>query len=421
MIVGLGVATVWWLLRVGSGPVPRLADPGPGGPASVACDPDNGGLVLPDGLCARLVADGVGFVRHLAVAPNGDLFAARVGRAGSGVVLLRDTDGDGTLDKVIQFYQGAGGSGLVLTDRFLYFAQNDQVLRFEWKPGADAPIGEPVVVAKDLPAGGHASKGLALKGNDLFVSFGSRSNSCQKPDEDRKGPFPGEQPCSELPIRAGIWRFKADGVRHTPADAEHWATGMRNPMAMSVEPATGLLYMATHGRDQLAENWSWPAEEGRENPAEEFGPAARGADYGWPYCFFDPRKKAKLLNPEYGGDGEKAGDCGSKTQPAIGFPAHWAPNGLMFYTGSMLPSEYRGGAFLAFHGSWNRAPAPQQGYRVVFIPFSAGKPTGKWRDFARPAGAEDSIRPTGLAQGPDGALYIGADQQGKIWRVTVAR
>jgi glucose/arabinose dehydrogenase len=172
-----------------------------------------------------------------------------------------------------------------------------------------------------------------------------------------------------------------------------------------------------HGRDQLTENWGWPAEEGRENPAEEFGPVPEGADYGWPYCFYNPRRDRKLLNPEYGGDNQKAGSCAEKAAPAIDFPAHWAPNGLLFYTGSMFPVEYRGGAFLAFHGSWNRAPAPQEGFRVVFIPFESGKPVGSWRDFVLPAAAPDAIRPTGLAQGPDGSLYVSADAQGRIWRI----
>jgi glucose/arabinose dehydrogenase len=93
----------------------------------------------------------------------------------------------------------------------------------------------------------------------------------------------------------------------------------------------------------------------------------------------------------------------------------------MFYTGTMFPAQYRGGAFLAFHGSWNRAPAPQEGFRVVFIPLANGTPTGEWQDFVLPAGNHDSIRPTGLAQGPDGSLYVGADQQGKIWRIVVNR
>jgi glucose/arabinose dehydrogenase len=292
-------------------------------------------------------------------------------------------------------------------------------MRFPWKPGELKPAGPPETIARGLPQGGHASKGLALgKDGSLYVSFGSQTNSCQRfPDQDRRGPFPGLNPCTELEARAGIWRFDARKTGQTPADAKRYATGMRNPMAMAVEPSTGTLHVATHGRDQLTENWSWPAEAGRENPAEEFGPVTEGADYGWPYCFFDPRAKVKVLNPEYGGDGKKVGDCDKKTQPAIGFPAHWAPNGVTFYTGRMFPPEYHGGAFIAFHGSWNRAPAPQEGYRVVFVPFRNGKALGTYATFAAPAGPPTSIRPTGLAVGPDGSLYFSADAQGKIWRV----
>jgi glucose/arabinose dehydrogenase len=418
MRCGIAVAGLAGLAFAPWGRLPQGAPPA----APPACDPDNGGLKLPDGFCALLVAQQIGFVRHLAVAPNGDLLAAQAGRQDAvGVVLLRDADGDGRAERTFQLYEGGGGSGLTLAPGGVLFAENERVLRLPWSPGDTALSGPPVVIARDLPAGGHASKGLALRGDDLFVSFGSRSNSCQRPGEDRRGPFPGEEPCSELVERAGIWLFRASGADQTPSTARRYATGMRNPMAMAVEPTTGMLYMATHGRDQLTENWKWPAEEGRENPAEEFGPVPEGADYGWPYCFYNPRKQRKLANPEYGGDGEKAGGCGRRAQPSIGFAAHWAPNGLVFYTGAMFPPEYRGGAFLAFHGSWNRAPAPQEGFRVVFIPFRDGKPTGEWRDFVLPAGAHDSIRPTGLAVGPDGSLYLGADQQSKIWRVMVAR
>lgn len=413
---------------VAAGPAGVLAGQAqPGAPVTrgvkaPSCDPDNAGLRVPEGFCALLVAEGLGYVRHFAVAPNGDILAARGSRQGpSGVALLRDADGDGRAEEVLAFYEGDAGSGLVLTPDAVFYAPNDRVLRIPYRMGAIAPAGPVVTVARDLPVGGHAAKGLALRGNDLFVSFGSRSNACQKPAEDRRGPFPGERPCPELPVRAGIWLFRADGADQAPAAARHYATGLRNPMAMAVEPSTGMLYMATHGRDQLTENWKWPAEEGRENPAEEFGPVPEGADYGWPYCFYNPRTHRKLLNPEYGGDNAAAGDCGGKAQPAIAFPAHWAPNGLLFYTGALFPDEYRGGAFLAFHGSWNRAPAPQEGFRVVFVPFQNGRPTGKWRDFVLPAGAPESIRPTGLAQGPDGSLYVGADTQGKIWRILATR
>lgn len=380
-----------------------------------ACSPDNAGLKLPAGLCAVLVGDSLGPVRHLVVAPNGDLIAAH---ARTGVVLLRDTNGDGKADERHWLFQGAGGSGILFTTDAIYFAADDSVMRIPFRVGETKPAGPIETIARGLPKQGHASKGLALgKDGSLYVSFGSLSNSCQKQGEDRKGAFPAPNPCLELEGRAGIWRFDARKGGQTPADAKRFATGLRNPMAMAIEPTGGRLYMATHGRDALTENWKWPAEEGRENPAEEFGPVPDGANYGWPYCFYNPRTKAKLQNPEYGGDGTKVGDCDQYQKPAIGFPAHWAPNALMFYTGTMFPAAYRGGAFLAFHGSWNRAPAPQEGYRVVFIPFKGGSPTGEWQDFALPTGAATSIRPTGLAQGPDGSLYISDDQHGKIWRV----
>ncbi len=393
-----------------------LAGPGPDRPAPPPCDADNGGLTLPAGFCALVVAENLPGIRHLAVAPNGDLFVARQGRSG-GVMALRDANGDGKAEVVETFFKGAGGSGLVLDGNALIFSTDDSVLRFPTRPGELTPAGPPVTIARNLPPGGHSAKGLALDGDYLFVSFGSLTNSCQEAAEDRRGPYPGVMPCPELPVRAGIWRFSASIPGQTPSDAAHWGTGMRNPMSMAVQPGTGTLYTVIHGRDQLAENWKWPAEDGRENPAEEFGPVPEGADYGWPYCFYNPRTHQKLLNPEYGGDGKQAGDCGRKAQPAVAFPAHWAPDDLLFYTGDRFGPAYRDGAFIAFHGSWNRAPAPQQGYRVVFVPFTDGKAAGTWQDFAVPATSPTAIRPTGLAQGPDGSLYLTADAQGKIWRI----
>lgn len=380
-----------------------------------ACDAASAGLTLPPGFCATLVADQVGGVRHFAVAPNGDIVAARVGQAG-GLYLLRDTSGDGRVDQSTLLYPGAG-SGLVLTPGAIYYAPNDRVVRVPWSPGAIAPTGTVDTVAIGLPVGGHGAKGLALGADGmLYVSFGSRSNSCQ--EQDRQSRSPGQRPCAELAQRAGIWRFDPNRTGQTPADGLRFATGLRNPMAMAVAP-TGVLYAAVHGRDQLTENWEFPAEEGRENPAEEFGPVTQGADYGWPYCYEDPRRKLKVLAPEYGGDGQRVGDCGRYARPEVAFPAHWAPNGLVFYTGDHFPAAWRDGAFIAFHGSWNRGPGPefQEGYRVVFAPFRDGRAVGTWQDFAMPAAAHNAVRPAGLAVGPDGSLYIGATAQQKIWRV----
>ena len=139
----------------------------------------------------------------------------------------------------------------------------------------------------------------------------------------------------------------------------------------------------------------------------------RGADYGWPECYYDRFQKKLVLAPEYGGDGgKKVGVCAEKTAPVAAFPAHWAPNDLMIYSGKAFPAAYQGGAFIAFHGSWNRAPLPQGGYNVVFQPLEDGKAPGDYVVFADGfAGAieepgQAAFRPSGLAVGLDGALYI---------------
>jgi glucose/arabinose dehydrogenase len=188
-------------------------------------------------------------------------------------------------------------------------------------------------------------------------------------------------------------------------------------MALAFEPRTNVLWMASHGRDNLSSNWGYSDTMSAELPAEEFGPVVQGADYGWPYCYYDGLQKKKVQAPEYGGDGKVIGECAGKAQPAVAFPGHWAPMSVAFYTGTAFPAEYRGGAFLAFHGSWNRAPLAQDGFRVVFAPFREGRATGTYTTLMQ--GKPGSvIRPSGVAVGPDGALYVAADQQGKIWRVT---
>jgi mono/diheme cytochrome c family protein len=151
----------------------------------------------------------------------------------------------------------------------------------------------------------------------------------------------------------------------------------------------------------------------------------QGADYGWPECYFDLSQQKRVLAPEYGGDGGKAvGPCANKRGPIATFPGHWAPNALALYNGQQFPDAYRGGAFIAFHGSWNRAPLPQGGYNVVFHPLADGKASGPYVVFADGfAGAvkepgQAAFRPSGLAVGPDGALYVSEDSHGRIWRIT---
>lgn len=383
-------------------------------PAPAGCDADNGGLTLAPGFCATLFATLPG-PRHIATTPNGDLFVAASGNSG-GLFLLRDRDGDGHSDTSVTYYKG-GGTGVALGTDAVYFAPADRVLRFGYTRGALAPVGASTVVVAGLPVSGHSAKTLAMgKDGFLFVDHGSATNSCQVADRASKSP--GQAPCQELAVRAGIWRYDSRKSDQTPANGERWATGLRNAMAIAVEPASGVLYGATHGRDQLGTNWGFSDSDNAEKPAEEFGLIAKGADFGWPYCYYDPIAKKKVQAPEYGGDGAAQGDCGQKTQPLIGFPGHWAPLALAFYSGSAFGTAFRSGAFLAFHGSWNRAPLPQAGYRVVFIPFSGGKPTGEYTTFATGSAGETSVRPSGVAVAPGGtALFIASDASGKIWRV----
>jgi glucose/arabinose dehydrogenase len=185
------------------------------------------------------------------------------------------------------------------------------------------------------------------------------------------------------------------------------------------------LYAMNHGRDFLDNRAPLYFSEWQNAilPAEEFMKIKPGDDFGWPYTYYDHFKDKRMLAPEYGGDGLK--EASGYADPLMGMPAHWAPNDLLFYKGSQFPERYKKGAFVAFHGSTNRSPYPQAGYIVAFIPFENGKPTKQWEVFADGFAGVDTLvnmhdakyRPMGLAEGPDGSLYISESKQGKIWRV----
>ena len=181
-----------------------------------------------------------------------------------------------------------------------------------------------------------------------------------------------------------------------------------------------------HGRDQLdMVPQYFSAKQSAELPAECMYKISKGDNAGWPYIYYDPFKKQKMLAPEYGGDGKKEGS-NQYIDPVAAYPAHLAPNGLLFYTGDMFPEKYRNGAFIAFHGSWNRSPEPQAGYFVVFQSFKDGKPSGDWEVFADGFAGVEQVnsprqaqhRPCGLAQGPDGSLYVSDDVKGTIYKIT---
>jgi glucose/arabinose dehydrogenase len=385
------------------------------GHRGLACAPDNAGLVLPQGFCAVVVASGLDGVRHLAVGPTGDLYAAVSGAGdGKGVVGFRERDGDAKPEEQIAFGPG-GGNDVAVHAGYLYLALNNRILRWRLTPGKLAPEGKEEVVIDDLPTEGHSAKTLAFGAADaMYLKIGSATNSCQA--ADRKAGSPGQDPCTELERHAGIWQFSASRVGQGFKDGKRIATGLRNAEAITIQPGTGDLYAVIHGRDQLGDSWGFSDEISAENPAEELVRVQPGDNFGWPYCYYSNQYRKKVLAPEYGGDGRKVGRCAAAKDPIIAFPGHWAPMSLAFYSGDKFGSAYRGGLFIAFHGSWNRAPLPQAGFRVVFTPFTDGKATGSYATFAT-GPTPTGLRATGLTVGTDGSLYLSADKNGRIWKI----
>jgi glucose/arabinose dehydrogenase len=223
-------------------------------PVKPVCAPDNAGLTLPSGFCALVVAESVGPARHMVVLENGDLLVAIRGNQG-GVRVLRDTTGDGKADVVGARFGPAGGSGIAYANGQLYFATDNAVVRWAWRPGQLEPTGKMDTIVSGLTSRGqHAAKTIAI-GPDggLYVNIGAPSNSCQV--QDRSTASPGQDPCPLLDIAGGIWRFDSRKTGQTQADGRRYATGLRNAVAITIEPGSGDLYAAQHGRVQLAQNW----------------------------------------------------------------------------------------------------------------------------------------------------------------------
>ena len=439
LALGLGAAALLaagavLAVQADAKPVPKKASA-----KAAPCAGDNGGLSLPPGFCATVFADNLGHVRHLAVAPNGVVYAnsqggpSAPGAPPGGLLLaLKDTKGAGQADVITRFGDTAaegsnGGTGVGVYKGYVYAEVNDRIVRYALTPGGIAPTGKPQVVISGLPVkGDHPMHPFIIDAKgQLFVDLGSATNSCQP--KNRFSHVPGAQPCVELETRGGTWRYDANKLDQTFSAAERYATGIRNGEGFGID-AAGRMFVTQHGRDQLIQNWRdlYPDEaKATELPSEELLLLTKGGDYGWPTCYFDMAQNKLVLAPEYGGDGGKAvGPCAGKRAPVAAFPAHWAPNDLTIYAGKAFPTAWRGGAFIAFHGSWNRAPAPQGGYNVTFQPLKDGKAAGAYVVFADGfAGASKepgkaAFRPTGLAVAPDGALYISDDVHGRIWRVT---
>ena len=398
-------------------------------------DPDNGGLILPKGFGALVVADSVGPARHLAVNTNGDIYIKlRIDTGDKGNMALRDIDGDGKADIFKRFgdypNDGRFATEMKIHNDYLYYSSELVVYRQKLDPTNLIPKGKPeVIMVDEYPIRWHNAKSLAFdnKGG-MYVTFSAPTNACEDlrltagdPDAVVKGEFP----CSQLNILGGVWKFDENKLEQRQSDGIRFATGLRSIVGITWNKKEDNLYAVNHGRDYLHNHAPeyYSKWENSVLPSEEFMLIKKDDDFGWPYTYYDHFKNKRMLAPEYGGDGKQ--QAKGYAEPIMGLPAHWAPNDLLFYTGSQFPDRYKDGAFIAFHGSTNRGPYPQAGYIVAFIPFKNGKPAGNLEVFADGFTQTDLVkqmkdskyRPMGLAQGPDGSLYVSESKNGKIWRV----
>jgi len=341
-------------------------------------------------------ATGLSSPRELTTLPNGDVLVAESPRGGnppssaaSRVLLLRDADGDGKPEvREVLIANLNRPHGMALIGDRLYVGNTDGVLMFPYQSGQTkiTARGEKII---ELPTGGgHYTRNLAPKpdGSKLYISVGSRSNVSENGEDDNE------------PRRAAILEMNPDG-----SGMRVFASGLRNPVGLRFQPGTDTLWTVVNERDRLGDNLV----------PDIFTSVKEGAFYGWPYTYYgknvDPRKAgqrpdlvAKAIAPDY----------------ALG--PHVAPLGLAFYTGTSFPAEYRGGAFVGLHGSWNRSQF--NGYKVVFIPFENNRPSGDPQDFLTGfiASAADSTvygRPVGVTVMRDGSLLVADDGGDAVWRV----
>lgn len=395
----------------------------------------NGGLTVPDSFEVVVVAESTGRARHIAVSANGDVYVKLRSPDPKGILALRDENNDGVADRreVFGDYDDEGeyGTGMRIYNGYLYFSTAGEVYRMKMTGTDLVPKSKVELIVKDDykndPHGyEHVAKPITFDNDGhLYVQYGAPGDVCQA--TNRVPGAPGQMPCPQLEDHGGVWQFDANKLNQTQKEAKRYATGIRSIVGMDWNHAENALYALQHGRDDLHRTWPdlYTPYQSAVLPSEEFLKVTEGSDAGWPYYYYDHIQKKKLLNPEYGGDGKKTGDGDKLNQPILAFPGHWAPNDVLFYTGDQFPARYKNGAFIAFHGSTIRAPYPQAGYFIGFVPFKNGVPSGDFEVFADGFAGVDTIvntsnaayRPMALAMGPDGSLYVGESEEGKIWKI----
>jgi glucose/arabinose dehydrogenase len=347
------------------------------GPATAQTGPR---LTVPRGFSVDVFADGLRGVRLMAVDPAGTLLVSDPG--GGRVLALPDKNADSRADAAVTVVDGLDQPhGLAFTDGALVVAETGRVLRFGYDPAGMKATGRTVVVP-DLPRGGrHWTRTVAI-GPDgrLYVSVGSSCNVCREKDKRR----------------AAIVRYNGDGSGETL-----FASGLRNAVGLAFQPGAGALWATVNERD-------W---RGDDAPSEYVTEVREGAFYGWPDCMAVDGK----LTPDTRFD--RRARCDGVTPPSREIQAHSAPIGIAFYTGSQFPAEYRGSAFVAYRGSWNRTVPT--GYKVVVVRFREGRPVGV-EDFVTGwlEGAASWGRPVDVIVGRDGALYVSDQGAGRIYRIS---
>ncbi len=363
---------------------------------------------LPDGFSAELVVSGLKNPRIIRVAPNGDVFVANSKANEVRVYRMNGAEVEKEEIFAADLFEPYGIAFYPLGEdpQWIYIANSHSVVRFPYKNGDMKAGGEPETIIDYIPAAHHWTRDLAFSadGTRLFVAVGSGSNVAL--DMFRE-PFEGMEEFNKTHPPGAAWdteerRAVVLAVDPDGKNEKIFATGLRNCSGMDIQPATGALWCAVNERDEFGDNV--PFDYATEVKEGEF--------YGWPWFYIgnnkDPRPKS-----------ERPDLADKVTVPDVLFQAHSAPLGLTFYDGENFPSEYRGDAFVAFHGSWNRGK--RTGYKVVRMLFKEGKPTGEYEDFMTGFVQSDEDvwgRPVGLAVAKDGSLLVTEDGNGTIWRIT---